>query len=237
MALNVSQVNEKSAEEKNIDEWLLITSFRNAKMVVFCFSQRHCHGWRQRPEPALCQFGAWMVMDHHASPVTGHHLVLAVANGSHPQNGSGYSPIAGVDSVKKEVLEHVDYTPRGKTMADNVFNFFSALGDVAFAYAVALVGFYMFGNSVEDNILNTMEKPNWLVAMANLFVVIHLIGGYQKELQIFAMPVFDMIETYPVKKMKFAPSSALCFTVRTLYVGKIKDVPILLFIGFPVSIS
>ncbi|GFS28354.1 lysine histidine transporter 2 [Actinidia rufa] len=115
MALNVSQVNEKSAEEKNIDEWLLITSFRNAKMVVFCFSQRHCHGWRQRPEPALCQFGAWMVMDHHASPVTGHHLVLAVANGSHPQNGSGYSPIAGVDSVKKEVLEHVDYTPRGKT--------------------------------------------------------------------------------------------------------------------------
>ncbi|GFY91528.1 lysine histidine transporter 2 [Actinidia rufa] len=60
MAFNVSQVNEKPAKEKNIDDWLLITSSRNKKIVVLCFSQHHCHGWRQRPVPALCHMGAWM---------------------------------------------------------------------------------------------------------------------------------------------------------------------------------
>lgn len=46
-------------------------------------------------------------------------------------------------------------------------------------FPVALVGYYVFGNTVDDNILITLEKPNWLIAMANMFVVIHVIGGYQ----------------------------------------------------------
>jgi hypothetical protein len=37
----------------------------------------------------------------------------------------------------------------------------------------------MFGNSVDDNILITLERPPWLIAAANLFVVVHVIGGYQ----------------------------------------------------------
>lgn len=123
-------------------------------------------------------------------------------------------------SLKKGVLESVDYSPRGKTPTNNFFNFLSALGDVAFAYAghnvvleiqatlpstpekpskgpmwrgvvvayiivalcyfpVALVGFYVFGNTVEDNILIGLQKPAWLIAAANLFVVIHVVGGYQ----------------------------------------------------------
>lgn len=101
-----------------------------------------------------------------------------------------------------------------------MFNFFSALGDVAFAYAghnvvleiqatipstpekpskgpmwngvliayvvvalcyfpVALVGYYVFGDKVEDNILISLEKPEWLIIMANMFVVVHVIGSYQ----------------------------------------------------------
>lgn len=44
---------------------------------------------------------------------------------------------------------------------------------------VALVGYWIFGNEVQDNILITLEKPTWLIAMANMFVVIHLIGSYQ----------------------------------------------------------
>lgn len=164
-----------------------------------------------------------------------------------------------------------------------MFNFFSALGDVAFAYAghnvvleiqatipstpekpskgpmwkgvvvayivvalcyfpVALVGYWMFGNSVDDNILETLEKPAWLIATANMFVVIHVIGSYQVGLvffflnriylsrsvltginfffQIYAMPVFDMMETVLVKKMHFRPSWYLRFVVRNFYVGK-----------------
>lgn len=104
-----------------------------------------------------------------------------------------------------------------------MFDFFSALGDVAFAYAghnvvleiqatipstpekpskgpmwigvvvayivvalcyfpVALLGYWTFGNSVNDNILITLEKPSWLIATANMFVVVHVIGSYQVRL-------------------------------------------------------
>nr|AFK48406.1 unknown [Medicago truncatula] len=73
----------------------------------------------------------------------------------------------------------------------------------------------MFGNSVDDNILMTLEKPNWLIAMANMFVVIHVIGSYQ----IYAMPVFDMIETVMVKKLNFKPTTMLRFIVRNVYVA------------------
>lgn len=59
-----------------------------------------------------------------------------------------------MDSVK-EVLERADYTPRGKSMADNVFNFFSALGDVAFAYAGHNVVL-----EIQATIPSTPEKPS-----------------------------------------------------------------------------
>ena len=114
----------------------------------------------------------------------------------------------------------MDYGPRDKTTSGNVFNFFTALGDVAFAYAghnvvleiqatipstpekpskkpmwkgvivayivvalcyfpVAFIGYWIYGKSVEDNILLGLQKPTWLIALANIFVVIHVIGSYQ----------------------------------------------------------
>ncbi|XP_062010294.1 lysine histidine transporter 1-like [Rosa rugosa] len=82
-------------------------------------------------------------------------------------------------------------------------------------FPVALVGYYIYGNSVEDNILVSLERPKWLIAMANMFVVIHVIGSYQ----IYAMPVFDMMETVLVKKLNFRPSFMLRFVTRTLYVA------------------
>ncbi|KAK4282029.1 hypothetical protein QN277_013456 [Acacia crassicarpa] len=154
----------------------------------------------------------------------------------------GYFTIAWATSVKKGVIENVDYGYKGKSTAGNVFGFFNGLGDVAFAYAghnvvleiqatipstperpskcpmwrgvvvayivvalcyfpVAFISYRMFGNKVDDNILITLERPKWLIAKANMFVVIHVIGSYQ----IYAMPVFDMIETLLVKKLKFRP--------------------------------
>lgn len=114
----------------------------------------------------------------------------------------------------------MEYGYNTSSTAATVFNFFNALGNVAFAYAghnvvleiqatipstpekpskkpmwkgvivayiivaicyfpVALIGYWAFGNSVNDNILITLEKPRWLVAAANMMVVIHVIGGYQ----------------------------------------------------------
>ncbi|KAL0461756.1 UNVERIFIED_CONTAM: Lysine histidine transporter 1 [Sesamum latifolium] len=167
-----------------------------------------------------------------------------------------YSTIAWGASVDKGVQPDVQYGYKATTTAGTVFNFFSALGTVAFAYAghnvvleiqstmpstpqrpskvpmwrgviaayiivalcyfpVALVGYWTFGNTVKDNILISLEKPKWLIAMANLFVVIHLIGGYQ----IYAMPVFDMIETVLVKKLEFNPTWYLRFVARNTYVA------------------
>ena len=135
-----------------------------------------------------------------------------------------YSTIAWGASVDKGVQNDVEYGYKAKTAAGTVFNFFSGLGEVAFAYAghnvvleiqatipstpekpskgpmwkgvvvayivvalcyfpVALIGFYIFGNKVSDNVLISLEKPAWLIATANMLVVIHVIGGYQVNFQ------------------------------------------------------
>ncbi|KAL2903536.1 Lysine histidine transporter 2, partial [Bienertia sinuspersici] len=160
-----------------------------------------------------------------------------------------YSTIAWAASLVKGVHENVDYSPRGTTPGARTMNFFTALGDVAFAFAghnvvleiqatmpstaerrskgpmwkgvklayfvvaicyfpVAWIGYYTFGNSVEDNILLSLEKPVWLVVLANAFVVVH----------VFAMPVFDMLETFLVKQMNFKPTTILRFITRNVYV-------------------
>lgn len=133
---------------------------------------------------------------------------------------NSYSTIAWAASVHKGVQPNVDYSYKSKTTSGATFDFFTALGDVAFAYAghnvvleiqatipstpekpskgpmwkgvvvayfvvglcyfpVALIGYRMFGNKVEDNILISLERPAWLIAAANMFVVIHVIGSYQ----------------------------------------------------------
>ncbi|KAG0464189.1 hypothetical protein HPP92_020258 [Vanilla planifolia] len=82
-------------------------------------------------------------------------------------------------------------------------------------FPVAWAGYYVFGNSVDDNILITLEKPKWLIAMANMFVVIHVIGGYQ----VYAMPVYDMMESMLVKKLNLPPGLMLRLIARTTYVA------------------
>ncbi|EES17926.1 lysine histidine transporter 2 [Sorghum bicolor] len=82
-------------------------------------------------------------------------------------------------------------------------------------FSVAFGGYYAFGSSVDPNVLITLDKPRWLIAAANLMVVIHVIGGYQ----VFAMPMFDMIETVLVKKHKFNPGFWLRFVSRSAYVA------------------
>ncbi|XP_042521121.1 lysine histidine transporter 2-like [Macadamia integrifolia] len=167
-----------------------------------------------------------------------------------------YSTIAWAASAAKEVQPDVQYGYAATTTTGTVFNFLSALGDIAFAYAghnvvleiqatipstperpskkpmwrgvlfaylvvavcyfpVAIIGYAMFGNAVNSNVLISLYKPTWLIAMANMFVVIHVIGSYQ----IYAMPVFDMIETALVKKLHFKPCFRLRFFARTSYVA------------------
>jgi hypothetical protein len=46
-------------------------------------------------------------------------------------------------------------------------------------------------------------------------VVVHVVGSYQ----VYAMPVFDMIETVLVRKYWFTPGFRLRLIARTVYVG------------------
>lgn len=82
-------------------------------------------------------------------------------------------------------------------------------------FPVALVGYWAFGNSVQDNVLLSLEHPTWLIALANLMVVIHVIGSYQ----IYAMPVFDMLETLLVKTFHLPPGLPLRLVARSAYVA------------------
>ncbi|KAJ0973092.1 hypothetical protein J5N97_021051 [Dioscorea zingiberensis] len=82
-------------------------------------------------------------------------------------------------------------------------------------FSVTWIGYRAFGNSVNDNILISLEKPVWLIAAANMTVVIHVIGSYL----IYAMAVFDMMETVLVKKFRFPPGIMLRLIARSLFVG------------------
>lgn len=46
-------------------------------------------------------------------------------------------------------------------------------------FCVAIAGYWAFGNSVEDNVIFSIGHPRWMVAMADIFVTIHVIGSYQ----------------------------------------------------------
>ncbi|KAL1211263.1 Lysine histidine transporter-like 4 [Cardamine amara subsp. amara] len=96
---------------------------------------------------------------------------------------------------------------------------------VAFCYfPVALVGFHTFGNNVKENIFESLTKPKALVIVANMFVVIHLLGSYQ----VYAMPVFDMIESVMIKKCHFSPTSVLRFTIRWTFVAATMSIAVAL---------
>ncbi|CAD6246520.1 unnamed protein product [Miscanthus lutarioriparius] len=82
-------------------------------------------------------------------------------------------------------------------------------------FPVTFVGFWAFGKTVDSDILVTLSRPKWLIALANMMVVIHVIGSYQ----IYAMPVFDMMETVLVKKLRFPPGLMLRLIARTVYVA------------------
>ncbi|XP_051114628.1 lysine histidine transporter 1-like isoform X2 [Andrographis paniculata] len=177
-----------------------------------------------------------------------------------------YSTIAWGASGRRGVQPDVRYGYKSKTTAGRVFDFFSALGSIIFAYGghnvvmeiqatmpstprkpskepmwrgafvayvvvalcyfpVAVAGYLVFGNEVDENILITLHRPRWLVATANMFVVVHLIGGYQA----YAMPVFDMMESLLVMKLKFTATWRLRFVTRNIYVA----LTMLVAISFP----
>ncbi|GAB2226568.1 hypothetical protein Droror1_Dr00022378 [Drosera rotundifolia] len=82
-------------------------------------------------------------------------------------------------------------------------------------FPVALIGYWAFGQDVADNVIVALQRPGWLIAAANLMVVIHVIGSYQ----VFAMPVFALLENFMLKKFNFPPGMGFRLVVRSTYVA------------------
>ncbi|KAJ6431883.1 hypothetical protein OIU84_019206 [Salix udensis] len=82
-------------------------------------------------------------------------------------------------------------------------------------FPVALIGYWAFGQDVDDNVLTDLKRPAWLIASANLMVVVHVIGSYQ----VYAMPVFDMVERLVMKRFNLPPGIALRLVTRSTYVA------------------
>ncbi|AQK84811.1 lysine histidine transporter 2 [Zea mays] len=119
-------------------------------------------------------------------------------------------------NVVLEIQATIPSTPEAPSKKPMWRGVVAAYAVVALCYfSVAFAGYYAFGSSVDPNVLITLDRPRWLIAAANLMVVVHVIGGYQ----VFAMPMFDMIETVLVKRHGFAPGFWLRFVSRSAYVA------------------
>jgi len=83
-------------------------------------------------------------------------------------------------NVVLEIQATIPSTPDKPSKGPMWWGVLVAYTVVALCYfPVALIGYWVFGNSVDDNILISLNKPTWLIVTANMFVVIHVIGSYQ----------------------------------------------------------
>ncbi|WOG82812.1 hypothetical protein DCAR_0101980 [Daucus carota subsp. sativus] len=126
---------------------------------------------------------------------------------------------------------------KGQTKEDKLWNVFSALGDIAFAYAFSsiltniqdtlkssppekkvmkkatslailvttvfylscgLIGYAAFGSGAPGNLLTGFSsfKPFWIVDIANISIIIHLVGAYQ----VICQPIYAFVEGWCINK-------------------------------------
>jgi amino acid permease len=83
-------------------------------------------------------------------------------------------------------------------------------------FPVAIAGYWAFGRDVSDNVLVALRRPPWLVAAANMMVVVHVLGSYQ----VYAMPIFETLETILITRIRLPPGALLRLVARSAYVGK-----------------
>ncbi|KAE9588907.1 putative amino acid transporter, transmembrane domain-containing protein [Lupinus albus] len=125
-----------------------------------------------------------------------------------------YTTIAWSASVHKGVQENVQYGYKTTTTLGTVFNFLSAICDVAFSYV---------GHNVVLEIQATIpsfpQKPSkgpmlrgviiaYLI-VALCYFPVALIGYWMFGNTLYAIPVYDMIKTVMIKKLHFKPTRML----------------------------
>ncbi|KAM7266560.1 hypothetical protein ACFE04_004457 [Oxalis oulophora] len=143
---------------------------------------------------------------------------------SHTQVGQIFDVLNGLGtvafafaghSVVLEIQATIPSTPEKPSKGPMWRGVVAAYFLVAACYfAVAISGYWAFGSHVEDDVLISLQKPAWVIAVANLMVFVHVVGSYQ----VFAMPVFDKIESLLVTSWKFTPGLPLRIIARSIYV-------------------
>ncbi|XP_060192903.1 lysine histidine transporter 1-like isoform X2 [Lycium barbarum] len=224
---NDSKVDTRTAEEKAIDEWLPITSSRTAKWWYSAFHNVTAMvgaGVLSLPY-AMAELGCYSTIAWGASIKKGVQPDVDYGYKAHSTPGTIFDFLSGLGEVAfayaghnvvLEIQATIPSTPDVPSKIPMWRGVIVAYIVVALCYfPVAFIGYWIFGNAVQDNILLSLNKPTWLIVMANMFVVVHVIGSYQ----VFAMPVFDMLETFLVKKVRFRPTWYLRFVTRNLYVA------------------
>ena len=68
----------------------------------------------------------------------------------------------------------------GGTFKPYMRGVYMAYAFVCYCYfTVAICGYWAFGQAVQDNVLLSIRHPKWVVAVADMFVVVHVFGSYQ----------------------------------------------------------
>ncbi|KAH9781530.1 Lysine histidine transporter-like 5 [Citrus sinensis] len=154
-----------------------------------------------------------------------HHRPESYGVRSHTEVGKAFDFLNGLGtvafafaghSVVLEIQATIPSTPEVPSKKPMWKGVVIAYVIVAFCYlSVGISGYWAFGQYVEDDVLISLRKPAWLIAIANFMVFFHVVGSYQ----VFAMPVFDMIESYLVQHMRFTPGLLLRLVARSSYVA------------------
>lgn len=79
-----------------------------------------------------------------------------------------------------------------------------------FYVSLGCVGYAAFGNDAPGNILTGFQEPIWLIEIAHLAVIIHLVGAYQ----IFAQPIFAFYEEWFASKWPDAGFFQRVYTLK-----------------------
>ncbi|KAK7282958.1 hypothetical protein RIF29_12105 [Crotalaria pallida] len=76
-------------------------------------------------------------------------------------------------------------------------------------------GYAAFGSDTPDNILTGFHKPLWLVNLANVFIIVHLVGAYQVIIQ----PFYRIVEILANQRW---PNSSFVTREYPVKIGKLK---------------
>lgn len=89
-----------------------------------------------------------------------------------------------------------------------------------FYMSIGLIGYGAFGNSAPGNMLTGFGfyEPFWLIDIGNLCIAIHIVGAYQ----VFAQPVFAIIEDWVGDKWKRSGFVHRIYTLKFPFCGSLR---------------